>query len=602
MVLERLTHDFYYHFFNGTLTNAYEFFGAHIKKRDNEIVGCEFLLYAPNANKVCLIGEFNNFEEIELKEIKDGFYYIYINHNIEYSSYKYVIKTKEGKILYKADPYAFYADVRPSNNSKVYDLVIDDVKYRRKSFKDKPISIYEMHIGSWNKNLNNYNDIKIDLIKYLIDHKFTHVEFLPLTEHPLDDSWGYMTTGYYCATSRYGKPSDLKSLIDELHKNNIGVILDVVPGHICRDDFGLYKFDDTYLYEYESEFKRENYSWGTANLDLSKGITKSFLVSFILFWIKYYKIDGIRVDAVSNLIYYLGKEENGINIDAINFLRYLNKEIKKVDKNIVITAEDSSAYKNVTNSNGLGFDFKWNMGWMNDTLTYFKKDPLYRKYHHDLITFSFTYCFNEKYILPISHDEVVHMKNSLFNKMCGNDYEKFSNLKLFFGYMFTHPGKKLLFMGQEFAVYNEWDFKDKLDFNLYNKKLNFDLNCYYKDINKIYCREKALFKTDNDNKSFNFIEANNKEQSVFIYSREYINEYIVVILNALPVDYSNYKVGVRYKGVYKEILNSDNKKYGGKNHVNSKLESFDNVFHNLENTVEINLPSLSVIILKHKIL
>lgn len=607
MILEKLDKDFFYHFFNGTLTNAYDYFGAHLKKRDNEIIGCEFLVYAPNAKEVMIIGEFNNFIESSLIEIKEGFFYIYIKDCTEYQEYKYVLTTKENERLYKSDPYAFYAALRPNNNSKIYDVFgYKFNKYKRKSFKNKPIIIYEMHIGSWKKSdtFLNYNELVDDLIDYLLFNKYTHVEFLPLSEHPLDDSWGYMATGYFAPTSRYGTPKDLMYLIDKLHQSNIKIILDWVPGHICRDDFGLYKFDGTYLYEYDDEIKRENVSWGTANLDLSKNITKSFLISNALFWVKHYQIDGFRLDAVSNLIYYLGKKENGINNDSILFLKLLNNEIKKYDKNIMICAEDSSDYPNVTKDTkeGLGFDYKWNMGWMNDTLTYFKLDPLYRKYHHNLITFSFTYCYNESYILPISHDEVVHLKKSLINKMFGCEYDKFASLRLFFGYMFTHPGKKLLFMGQEFAQYKEWDFKSNLDFYLFENKINNQLNLFLRDTINLYLKEKSLNKTDNSQESFYFIEPNNNNQSVFIYSRIYKQEHVIVILNALPIAYDNYKIGVFGNYHYKEVLNSDNKKYGGSGHINNKIIVKKETIHNMDYSVDIKLGSLSVIVLKAKVM
>lgn len=595
MIIEKMNSEFYYHFFGGTLTNAYDYFGAHLQKRDNIIIGCEFLVYAPNAYKVCLIGEFNNFNELEMKEINKGFYYIYISGNIEYSKYKYLFYNNNEKI-YKSDPYAFYADIRPGNNSIVYDIsnFKEEYKLKEKNF-NKPISIYEVHLGSWKTKFPKYNELN-DLIKYLKDNNFTHLELLPIYEHPLDESWGYMGTGYYAPTSRYAEPSLFYEFIKNLHKNNIGIIIDWVPGHICKDDFGLYKFDGNFLYEYDDYFNRENIEWGTANLDFNKGITQSFLISNAMFWIKKYNIDGFRVDAVRNLIYYQGNEHNGLNKNSINFIKKLNNKIKSYNKNILIIAEDSSDYENVTNENGLNFDYKWNMGWMNDTLKYFELDTIYRKYHHDLITFGFTYCFKENYILPISHDEVVHLKKSLFSKMRGNYFDMFSNMRTFLGLMYTHPGKKLLFMGQEFGVKEEWNCTSTLDFNLLNDAHNKKLQRYFKDLNNLYINEISLH-NDKEN-GFKFIEADNKDQSIFVFARINEEEHVIVIINCLPVTYNNYKVGVLSNN-YKEILNSDKDLYGGQNITNDLLFVAEGYYQNQNHYVELNLPALSIVILKN---
>ncbi len=591
MIIEKLDEQFYYHFFNGTLNNAYDYFGAHIKKRDEEIIGCEFLIYAPNANKVCLIGEFNNFIDLELREIKHGFYYIYINHNMLGMSYKYKIYTNN-EILYKSDPFAFYSEFRPNTNSIIYDITNYYHKsYKKENFNDKAIVIYEMHFGSWKQRFAKYNQMVDELIIYLKEHKYTHLELLPIHEHPLDESWGYMTTGYYSITSRYGTPNDFMYLINKLHENNIYIILDWVLGHICKDDFGLYRFDGTYLYEYESSDIRENYDWGTANLDFNKGITKSFMLSNAMFFIKYYKVDGFRIDAVRNLIYYLG-DETRVNYSAVNFIKQLNNEIKK--EGAIVIAEDSSNYLNVTKEYGLGFNYKWNMGWMNDSLKYFELDPLYRSYHHNLITFSFTYAFNENYILPISHDEVVHLKKSLYSKMFGDYFDKFSTLRVFLGYMFTHPGKKLLFMGQEFGVKDEWNVNSTLSFDLLNDTHNKKLNIYFKDLVELYINETSLHKDDLN--SFLFIEPDNNKQSIFVYSR-INNEHLIIIMNCLPISYYNYKIGV-FSDNYKEILNSDNDKYGGNNLLNNHINVYKEKYQKQDYTLELNLPPLSIIILK----
>lgn len=583
MIKNKLNDEFYYHFFNGTLNNAYDYLGAHINDD-----GCEFLIYAPNANKVCLIGGFNNFIEQEMELINKGFYYININKNILNNEYKYVIYND--KKYYKSDPYAFYSGFRPNNNSIVFDIKNNN-EYKRK--KHDKINIYEMHIGSWKDRFPNYTNL--DIVNYLKEHNFTHVEFLPVYEHPLDESWGYMITGYYSVTSRYGNPNDFIDLVNMLHENDISIILDWVPGHICKDDFGLYKFDGTYLYEYDYEDIRENISWGTANLDFNKKVTQTFLLSNLFFFIKKYNIDGFRVDAVRNLIYYLGDENRGVNHNCINFMRKLNLEVKKYDANILMIAEDSSDYLNVTNELGLAFDYKWNMGWMNDSLKYFQMDPYFRNHHHKLITFSFSYIFKENYILPISHDEVVHLKRSLFNKMPGGYFDKFATLRLFLGYMYTHPGKKLLFMGQEFGVESEWNVNSCLDFNLLNSIHNKKLNNFYKRLSYLYLTEKSL--ENDDLNSFVFIEPDNNKQSVFVYSR--INEeHIIVTLNCLPIHYEEYKVGV-FNSNYIEILNSDNEEFGGENRINKNLITVKEDYLKSSFVTKIVLPPLSIVILKN---
>ncbi len=604
VILNKLDGVFYYNFFNGTLYNAYDYFGAHIKKADDLIVGCEFLVYVPNVLKVELNSEHNNYKPIEMKEVKPDFYYLFLEGDLSINRYKYIIYTKSKDILYKADPYAFFSDKRPLNDSKVFDLNNNKINYIREAHLNKPMLIYEMHLGSWKKDKEfyNYKELCNELINHLLYNNFTHVEFLPIYEHPLDDSWGYMGTGYYSVTSRYGTPSDLMYLIEQLHKNNIKVILDWVPSHVCKDDFGLSLFNGDYLYEYKNDEYRENIGWGTVNLDLSKGIVQSFLISNAIFWLEYYNIDGFRVDAVSTIIYYLGNQSNGINIEAINFLKQLSTAIHNYDSNTLLIAEDSTIYPDVTKSvsnKGIGFDYKWNMGWMNDTLKYFQSSPSMRLENHNLLTFGLTYSFKENYILAISHDEVVHLKKSLLNKMYGTYEEKFSNLRLYYTFMMTHPGKKLLFMGQEFAHYDEWNFKKGLDFHLFEYDTHNKLNIFFKDITSLYINEPILYETDLKESGFKFIDADNNEQSIYIYSRILNDEHIIVVLNCSNKNYYNYELGVFNNGTYKEIINSDNIMYGGSNIINRLCVSKFNRIHNENNSITINIAKYSACIFKY---
>ena len=443
-----MNNEVMYFFNQGKLYDAYRYFGAHLQKDDSgRFIGTLFTVWAPHAKKVSVMGEFNDFRSDvhNLEKIDDtGIWRLFVPEASNWQRYKYVINTWDGRTLYKVDPYAFFSGERPEQMSKIYDLEgyqWNDVSFMKKRTKrrpyTKPMNIYEIHLGSWmlkpGGTFHKYNELVDLLIPYLKEHGYTHVELMPIMEHPLDQSWGYQITGYYSATSRYGVPKDLMYLIDKCHQNDIAVILDWVPGHINRDEHGLYFFDGQPLYEYEEEWKRENFVWGTANLDLGKGEVQSYLISNALFWMKYFHVDGFRVDAVSNIIYYLGDPSKGVNEGAISFLRNLAKEIFAYHPNALLIAEDSSAHPKVTHpvdQGGLGFNYKWNMGWMNDTLRYFEKDPIYRKYHHDNITFGLSYAFSENFVLPLSHDEVVHGISSLVDKMPGDYWLKFANYRL----------------------------------------------------------------------------------------------------------------------------------------------------------------------------
>ena len=619
-VRDRIDNNFLYFFDQGECLDAYKVFGAHLVKDDNgNIIACEFCLYAPNASRVELVGEWNGFNENqhELYCIDEkGIWYAYLEGNYEWQRYKYLITTKDGRRLYKADPYAFYSQIRPCTDSKIYD--IDGYKwnddfwmYTHPKTYDKPMLIYEMHLGSWKRkgpgenDFYMFNELAPMLIEYLKDYGYTHVEVMPVYEHPLDASWGYQGTSYYAVTPRYGVPKDFMWFIDQLHQNGIGVIMDWVPGHICKDAHGLYMFDGTPLYDYPDEEIRENKEWGTANLDLGKGVTRSFLYSNALFYMNYFHIDGFRVDAVSNLIYYLGNSERGVNIGACEFIKKLSYNIFKKDDRVLLMAEDSSSFPNVTKPcgiGGLGFNYKWDMGWMNDTLKYFKLDPVHRKFHHNLITFSMMYFYNEQFVLPFSHDEVVHMKGSLLNKMPGDEWQKFANYRLLIGYMMTHPGKKLLFMGNELASYDEWHYESQLPWVIKKYPTHDSANRFVKELTTIYKSEKSLWENDYNYEGFDFIEANNNEQSLFIYARIAIDkdDHTIIVMNCTPNTYDDYRIGVKGDYMYHELINSDRDIYGGSNRINPIDLKVENVpWQNQPYSIRITVPPLGIAIFKN---
>lgn len=617
LVRDKIDKNFLYFFDQGECLEAYKVFGAHlVKDEEGKNIACEFVLYAPNAKRVDLVGEWNDFKEGAHQLFcidSSGIWYAKIDGNLEWNRYKYLITTKDGRKIYKADPYAFYSQVRPSQDSKVYDIDgykwNDDVwMYTHPKTYDKPLLIYEMHMGSWkrkpNGDFNTFTEIAPMLIDYLKDYGYTHVEVMPVYEHPLDASWGYQGTGYYAITPRYGDPKGFMWFIDQLHQAGIGVIMDWVPGHICRDGHGLYMFDGTPLYEYQKEEDRENKEWGTANLDLGKGITRSFLYSNALFYMNYYHVDGFRVDAVSNLIYWMGDSNRGVNEGACDFLRKLSNHIFKKDDRVLLMAEDSSSYANVTKPSGiggLGFNYKWDMGWMNDTLKYFKLDPIYRKYHHHMLTFSMVYNYNEQFCLPLSHDEVVHMKGSLLNKMPGDRWQQFANYKLLIGYMMTHPGKKLLFMGNELASYDEWHYESELPWSINRFPDHDSAARFVRELTRLYKAEPSLWEMDFDRAGFEYIDADNASQSIYIYARyaKDKNDHTVIVMNCTPNTYTNYRIGVPGNLKYIELINSDKNIYGGSNFINPnplKVEKYPQ--NNQKNSILMTIPPLGIVILK----
>ncbi|MFH5881130.1 1,4-alpha-glucan branching protein GlgB [Liberiplasma polymorphum] len=617
--MEKMNQDTLYYFNQGLLTDAYQHFGAHLMKNaQGEVVKTRFTVYAPHAKEVSVVGEFNQFQNWvhQLTKVdKLGIWRIEIPENLEWKTYKYEIKTYDGRTLYKSDPYGYFSAERPDTVSKVYDIegyhwqdhVFMENRHKKPPYHNQ-VSIYELHLGTWmtkpNGEFHRYNELVDLLIPYLKDQGYTHVEFMPIIEHPFDGSWGYQGTGYYASTSRFGVPKDLMYLIDQLHLNDIHVIFDWVPGHICKDAHGLYMFDGQPLYEYRDPFVRENIEWGTANLDLGRGETQSFLISNAMFWMKYFHVDGFRIDAVSNIIYYLGDARNGENQGAIQFLKKLSKEVFNHFPEAILAAEDSTAYPKVTHPvefGGLGFNYKWNMGWMNDTLKYFEKDPIYRKYHHHELTFSLHYAFSENYILPLSHDEVVHGKKTLVEKMPGDYWQKFANYRALMGYFYTHPGKTLLFMGQEFGQMHEWRDYSELDWHLLKYPMHESALRFNKDFNLLIKHEKALYELDHEAAGFQWIDQHNADQSILSYIRysHERKEHVVVVLNLTPSVYQSYTIGVPKPGTYKELINSDLGIYGGSNLYNGlPIKTSNEHRHGFEQSIEITLSPLAITVLK----
>ena len=617
-LLETRPTDFDVHLFHeGNLFKSYECFGAHITVK-NRKKGTVFTVWAPHAERVSVIGNFNDWdgEQHVMEKVNDeGIWSLFIPKIAQGEIYKYEILTEQGEKLVKSDPFAFFSELRPNTASVVYELEgyeWKDSKYLKqkesKNVCNEPVVIYEVHLGSWkikeDGRFYTYRELADELIPYVKVHGYTHLELLPIIEHPYDRSWGYQGVGYFSVTSRYGTPHDFMYFVDQCHQNGLGVILDWVPGHFCKDSHGLYLFDGKPTYEYEHYDVRENEVWGTANFDLSKPEVRSFLLSNAVYWMTKFHIDGFRVDAVANILYWTKSSELEENPYAVKFLQKLNEVVFETNPNVLMIAEDSTDWPLVTAptyDGGLGFSFKWNMGWMNDVLTYMEMEPSERKHHHNRMTFSFLYAFSENFILPFSHDEVVHGKKSLLNKMPGSYEEKFAQLRALYGYYISHPGKKLLFMGSEFGQFDEWKDLDQLDWSIKDYELHSKMNVYMKDLLSLYQKNKALYLIDHHWNGFQWIDANNAEQSVFSFIRKGINEgdYVVIICNFREIAYENYRIGVPYKHRYKELITSDYKQYGGNGKVNrSSIEAEVIPFHGLPYSIEISLPAYSFTILR----
>jgi len=616
-----------YLFREGNHYRSYDFLGAHLTSMDG-IDGAVFRVWAPNAASVGLMGDFNDWKSEKHPMARDeesGIWSIFIAGMKQWDMYKYEIRTADGKTTAKSDPYAFFSELRPGKASKLFSFggfQWEDApwldRYRATNLYESPINIYEVHAGSWKQKPDgeyfSYRELADGLVPYVCDLGYTHIELMPLAEHPFDGSWGYQATGYYSATSRYGSPNDLMYLVDKCHREGIGVILDWVPGHFCKDDNGLRLFDGTTLYEYSDPRKGENHGWGTCHFDLGKPEVQSFLISNAIFWFELYHVDGLRVDAVASMLYldyerkagewapnkYGGRE----NLEAVDFIRKLNKVVFEHYPNVLMIAEESTTWPLVTAPTylgGLGFNYKWNMGWMNDTLKYMSMDPIHRKWHHNLVTFSLMYAYTENYILPLSHDEVVHGKKSLLDKMPGDYWQKFANLRVYLGYMAAHPGKKLMFMGGEFGQFIEWKYDSGLDWLLLDYDMHDSMKHYVGSLSRIYKEEPALWEKDHTFEGFEWIDPNNFNQSIIIFMRKGKKpcDTVIAICNFTPVVYEEYMVGVPYPCRYKEILNSDLKAYGGSDRRNENiLEAKSNKWQNQPFSIEISVPPLAVVYFK----
>lgn len=584
-----------YLFGQATHYDLYRKMGAHPGSLEGKD-GVWFTVWAPNAESVSVIGEFNGWNEKinPMKKVSEGGVYEgFISAAKEGDLYKYCITSRKGKLLYKADPYAFAAEKRPGNASRVADIGgyrwgdAAWLKKRKESNPDtSPMSIYELHPGSWKKHpfseenpegFYDYEYLAESLTAYVKDMGYTHVEFMGIAEHPFDGSWGYQVTGYYAPTSRYGTPKQFKYLVDYLHKNKIGVILDWVPAHFPKDEHGLAEFDGTAVYEYEDPRKGEHPDWGTKIFNYERPEVKNFLLANALYWIEEYHIDGLRVDAVASMLYLdYGKSEGqwvpnryggNQNLEAVEFFKHLNSLVIGRNKGVVMIAEESTTWPKVTgdvHDGGLGFSFKWNMGWMHDFLEYMKLDPIYRKYNHNSMTFSLSYAFGENYILVLSHDEVVHLKCSMLSKMPGVGEDKYKNLMAGYSFMIGHPGKKLLFMGQDFGQLQEWSEERELDWYLLAEKPHEHLQAYVRDLLHLYTRYPALYANDTPD-GFEWINANDEDRSIFSFIRTAPTgkENLLFVCNFTPVERPDYRVGVPKRKQYRLVLDSSDIKYGG---------------------------------------
>ena len=609
-----------YLFKQGTNFEAYRFFGAHLE-RQGLADGVVFRVWAPHARAVSVVGDFNNWVpgSHPMQRVDgDAVWELFIPGMKEYDTYKYCVTTAADQIVFKSDPYAFHTETRPSNGSKVYDIGRyawhDDAWLHSQQHRDtvnSPMSIYEMHAGSWKTKEDgapyNYVELADQLIPYIRQMGYTHVELMPLSEYPFDGSWGYQVTGYFAPTSRYGTPQDFMRFVDKLHEAGIGVLMDWVPAHFPKDAYGLYMFDGEPCYEDPNPKRGEHKEWGTMVFNYGRPEVQSFLVSSAMFWAEEYHIDGLRVDAVASMLYLdynrkAGEWEPNIhgenkNLEAIAFLQKLNTAILGKYSWKYMIAEESTAWPLVTKpaeEGGLGFNFKWNMGWMNDMLSYMSTDPLFRAGNHNKVTFSFFYAFSENFVLPISHDEVVHGKCSLINKMPGDYEAKFANLRTFYGYMMAHPGKKLLFMGQEFGQFIEWDEKKQLDWMLLDYDKHRELQTCVAELNRFYQDTPALWQVDYTWEGFQWIIPDDASQSVIAFlRRDAAGRMILVVCNFNPVLRQGYCMGVPEPGSYRELFNTDDTRYGGTGVHNKAVKTRKEPMHGFEQSVSLTLPPLS---------
>ena len=616
-----------YLFKQGNNCEAYRYFGAHIEQRAGE-TGVVFRVWAPHATAISVVGDFNSWKpgSHPMRKVdNDSVWELFIPGMKEYDVYKYCVTTRAGDLVYKADPYAFHAETRPSNGSKVYDLngfVWHDEAWQNAQKKadviNGPMNIYEMHAGSWKQKEGglpyNYSELADELIPYITEMGYTHVELLPVMEYPFDGSWGYQVTGYYAPTSRYGSPDEFKQFVDACHQNGISVILDWVPAHFPKDDFALARFDGTALYEHQDPRLGEHIQWGTYIFNYGRKEVANFLLANALYWMDIFHIDGLRVDAVASLLRLDFCKEEGQwlpnvyggseNLEAIEFLKHMNSVIAEREPGALMIAEDSTAWPGVTKKveeGGLGFSLKWNMGWMNDFLSYIKLDPIYRKYHQNKLTFGMAYHYAENFVLVLSHDEVVHTKSSMIGKMPGDVWQSFANLRLSYGFMMGHPGKKLLFMGGEFAQYSEWSEARSLDWHLLQYADHQEMQAYVKELNHLYAEEPAFWAEDFDPNGFQWIECDDAESSIVSFVRRSQEKELVFLCNFTPVVHRGFSLGVPQEGVYHERLNSDAARFGGSDVINAvPLQSREEPAGRCPFRVELDVPPLGMVILERE--
>ena len=612
-------------FYSGRDCRAFDYMGAHPFVQDGE-QGYLFRVYAPEAEKVSVMGEFNdwNRDADYMTRDEQGIWEKFSPNIPEYAAYKYSVWAKSGDVFDKSDPYGFHFETRPGNATKAYDL--DGYEWGDSSWLDwrkkhlpysNPVNIYECHLGSWKMhedgNFYSYRQLADELVPYVKEMGYTHIEFMPLTEYPFDGSWGYQVIGYFAATSRYGTPKDLMYLIDKAHQAGLGVIMDWVPAHFPKDGCGLVEFDGSHLYEYADPLKMEHKEWGTRVFDYGKVSTRNLLFSSAMFWIEKFHMDGLRVDAVASMLYldynrqgewrpnvHGGRE----NLEAVDFLRLLNEYILTDHPDVMMIAEESTAWPMVTKpgyDGGLGFNFKWNMGWMNDMLCYCSADPFFRKDMHDKITFSFMYAFSENYILPLSHDEVVHGKCSLIGKMPPPYENQFGGLRALYGYMAAHPGKKMLFMGGEFAQFSEWAYQRGLDWMLLDYPAHKQMQTYVKALNHFYLATPQLWEQDTDWRGFEWISHEDNRNNIIAFRRVAKDgSDIVVVVNFSPEEQQEYRVGVPITGTYEEIFTSDKTEFGGSGMANGKLKTENKPMHGQEQSIVLKIPRFGVLFFKGK--
>jgi 1,4-alpha-glucan branching enzyme len=613
----------------GTHERSYEKLGAHLVSFDSQD-GIVFAVWAPNARQVNIVGEFNGWDDQlhPMNSSDSGIWTLFIPGLKEYTVYKYLITGQNGEKFDKSDPYGFAMELRPNTASVTIDLDSyswQDTEWMQERSRhqslESPISIYEVHLASWRKlpdeewgsRYLSYRELADTLIPYVLDMGYTHIELMPIAEYPFDGSWGYQVLGFFAPTSRFGTPHDFMYFIDQCHQQGIGVILDWVPAHFPKDGSGLNYFDGTHLYAHEDPRQGEHQDWGTMIFNYGRNEVRSFLISNALFWLDKYHIDGLRVDAVASMLYldYSREKDQWMpnrfggreNLDAISFLRKANEVVHGIFPGILTIAEESTSWPMVsrpTYLGGLGFSLKWNMGWMHDTLSYMTKDPVHRRFHHNEMTFGMLYAFHENFILPISHDEVVHGKGSLINKMAGDEWQKFANLRTYLGFMWSYSGKKLLFMGCDFGQWQEWNHDNDLEWEALGADNHKGLQRFVRDLNLVYRSEPALHENDFDWSGFSWINANDSDNSVLSFIRRAKNpdDFLVIICNFTPIIRENYRIGVPRNCCYQELINSDLEVYWGSNVGNGETKSIPEPTHGMDNTLSLTLPPQSTLILK----